>query len=231
MLRKYPWNYSIIEPLFCGSEKIPQNSRQISLWKIKKIHRRASAGALGENFCRRAIFAPNFEVSEPERMQFHTPSRSIPPLDSLLHMMGSLQSKDLYATGPVQFSWPCGAAESWFSKRLFGSILLISPRKTAKHVERLSSPCGNCHPQKQKTSNLAPKISKTGNTALKLPNCPLLRDILGDLRATFLADLARKLFLDVIFLFGVCGLQGLCSSSMQNTTEEPGNLLNPIFWI
>ena len=36
------------EPLFCGSEKIPQNSRQISrkisLPKIKKNHRRASAG-------------------------------------------------------------------------------------------------------------------------------------------------------------------------------------------
>ena len=36
----------------------------------------------------RAIFAkfqaPKFENSEPEKMQFHTPSRSIPPLDSLL---------------------------------------------------------------------------------------------------------------------------------------------------
>ena len=36
----------------------------------------------------RAIFAkfqaPKFENSEPEKMQFHTPSHSIPPLDSLL---------------------------------------------------------------------------------------------------------------------------------------------------
>ena len=38
----------MFEPLVCGSEKIPQNSRQISLQKIKKIHRRASAGAQGE---------------------------------------------------------------------------------------------------------------------------------------------------------------------------------------
>ena len=40
------------EPLFCVSEKIPQNSRQISrqisLAKIKKNHRRASAGGQGE---------------------------------------------------------------------------------------------------------------------------------------------------------------------------------------
>ena len=39
-------------PLFCGSEKIPKNSCQIShknsLQKLKKIHRRASAGAQGE---------------------------------------------------------------------------------------------------------------------------------------------------------------------------------------
>ena len=36
----------------------------------------------------RTIFAkfqaPKFENSEPEKMQFHTPSHSIPPLDSLL---------------------------------------------------------------------------------------------------------------------------------------------------
>ena len=32
----------------CGSEKIPQNSRKFSFPKIKKIHRRASAGAQGE---------------------------------------------------------------------------------------------------------------------------------------------------------------------------------------
>ena len=43
----------IVETLVCGSEKIPENSRQIScnisLPKItKKIHRRASAGAQGE---------------------------------------------------------------------------------------------------------------------------------------------------------------------------------------
>ena len=31
------------------------------------------------------IKAPKFEISEPEKMQFHTPSRSIPPLDSPPH--------------------------------------------------------------------------------------------------------------------------------------------------
>ena len=40
------------------------------------------------NSTERAIFtefqAPKFENSEPEKMQFHTPSRFIPPLDSLL---------------------------------------------------------------------------------------------------------------------------------------------------
>ena len=32
--------------------------------------------------------APKFEISEPEKMQFHTPSHSIPPLDSLLFSVG-----------------------------------------------------------------------------------------------------------------------------------------------
>ena len=43
------------------------------------------------NSAERAIFAkfqaPKFENSEPEKMQFHTPSHSIPPLDSLLNMV------------------------------------------------------------------------------------------------------------------------------------------------
>ena len=34
-----------------------------------------------------------------------------------------------------------------------------------------------------------------------------------DLRATFLADLVRKLFFDIIFFLGVCGSTGLCNSS------------------
>ena len=40
------------------------------------------------NSAERASFAkfqaPKFEISEPEKVQFHTPSHSIPPLDSLL---------------------------------------------------------------------------------------------------------------------------------------------------
>ena len=39
------------------------------------------------------------------------------------------------------------------------------------------------------------------NRDLKLPKYPLLRDVLGDLRATFAADLARKPFFDVIIPF------------------------------
>ena len=39
----------------------------------------------------RAIFvkfqAPKFEISERKKMQFHTPSHSIPPLDSLLEIL------------------------------------------------------------------------------------------------------------------------------------------------
>ena len=50
--KKFP---EIFEPLFCGSEKSPENSLRISTKfskfpceKSKKIHRRASAGAQGE---------------------------------------------------------------------------------------------------------------------------------------------------------------------------------------
>ena len=56
--------------------------------------------------------------------------------------------------------------------------------------------------------------------AFKLLKCPLLRGILGDLRATSLADLAQKLFFDVIFLFGVCGSQELYNSSSSRVTKE-----------
>ena len=45
-------------------------------------------GKIPEISAERAIFAkfqaPKFEISEPEKIQFHTPSHSIPPLDSLL---------------------------------------------------------------------------------------------------------------------------------------------------
>ena len=48
---------------FCGSEKIPQNCRQIShkisLPKIKKIHRRASASGQGEGNWLRFSFCSN----------------------------------------------------------------------------------------------------------------------------------------------------------------------------
>ena len=60
------------------------------------------------------------------------------------------------------------------------------------------------------------KQTKNRNVALQLPKYPLLRDILGDLRATFLADLARKLFFYVIVFLGACGSQGLYNSSRKN---------------
>ena len=45
-------------------------------------------GGKSLEFRRKSDFAkfqtPKFENSEPEKMQFHTPSHSIPPLDSLL---------------------------------------------------------------------------------------------------------------------------------------------------
>ena len=57
-----------------------------------------------ENPCKsaeRAILtkfqAPNFEISEPEKMQFHTPSHSIPPLDSLLVDLSGARIPRLYA--------------------------------------------------------------------------------------------------------------------------------------
>ena len=46
------------------------------------------------NSAERAILtkfqAPKFEISEPDKMQFHTPNHSIPPLDSLLNMASSM---------------------------------------------------------------------------------------------------------------------------------------------
>ena len=68
----------------------------------------------------RAIFAkfqaPKFQNAEPKKMQFHTPSRSIPPLDSLLiceedQIPTFLSSADLVLRGrevPI-FLWPLRA--------------------------------------------------------------------------------------------------------------------------
>ena len=92
-------------------------------------------------------------------------------------------------------------------------------------------------PSEAKCLQLVPRyISKTGNVARKLPKYPLLRDILGDLRATFLADLARKLFFDVNFLFGVCGSQGLYNGSRRwGVFKQIGGylrkrLFSSLFW-
>ena len=47
MLRSFPWKFWAF--ILWVRKNTPQNSRQISRQKIKKIHRRASAGAQGEN--------------------------------------------------------------------------------------------------------------------------------------------------------------------------------------
>ena len=57
--------------------------------RVRKIFSEAEISRkMPENSAERTIFAkfqaPKFENSEPEKMQFHTPSHSIPPLDSLL---------------------------------------------------------------------------------------------------------------------------------------------------
>ena len=56
----------------------------------KNIFQRPKFAGKSLKFCRKSDFCQinfklrNFEISEPEKMHFHTPSRSIPPLDSLL---------------------------------------------------------------------------------------------------------------------------------------------------
>ena len=63
-------------------------------WPFSRVRKIFFRGRIfQENPCNsaeRAIFAkfqaPKFENSEPEKLQFHTPSHSIPPLDSLLTM-------------------------------------------------------------------------------------------------------------------------------------------------
>ena len=54
----------------------------------KNIFQRPKFAANPGNTGERAIFAtfhaPKFENSEPEKIQFHTPSHAIPPLNSLL---------------------------------------------------------------------------------------------------------------------------------------------------
>ena len=61
----------------------------------KNIFQRPKFAGNPWNSEERAMFAkfqpPKFEISEPEKMQFHTPSHSIPPLDSLLYKEFQLQ--------------------------------------------------------------------------------------------------------------------------------------------
>ena len=60
------------EPLCCGFQKTLQNTRQIFLQGIKKIHRRASAGAQGEENRNVLIFNDFFLVSPTEKERKHT---------------------------------------------------------------------------------------------------------------------------------------------------------------
>ena len=50
----------------------------------------------------RKFQAPKFENSEPEKMQFHTPSHAIPPLDSLLLNRSFLGVKERGIQGEVK---------------------------------------------------------------------------------------------------------------------------------
>ena len=51
--------------------------------------------------------------------------------------MGILGSEP-FALGPVQFSWPCGVAENWFTKPGFGSILSVFSRRKSKTQSSLN---------------------------------------------------------------------------------------------
>ena len=66
------WSFSRVRKIFFGGQNFQENA-----W----------------NSAEKAILAkfqaPKFENSEPEKMQFHTPSHSMPPLDSLLLIVGS----------------------------------------------------------------------------------------------------------------------------------------------
>ena len=71
----------------------------------KNIFQRPKFPGNSLKFRERAIFAkfqaPNFENSEPEKMQFHTPSHSIPPLGFVVmftsHVVEWWQFKNLRA--------------------------------------------------------------------------------------------------------------------------------------
>ena len=61
------WPFSRVRKLFFRGRNLQQNP-----------------GNTAEKVIFAKLQAPKFEISEPEKMQFHTPSHSIPPLDSLL---------------------------------------------------------------------------------------------------------------------------------------------------
>ena len=79
----------------------------------------------------------------------------------------------------------------------------IKRRKRFKTLplERLSSPCGNFHPRKQKTSN----ISRTKNVALKLPKISLTKENVGQFKGYILQSWVICVFVCVL---GVVGHRG-----------------------
>ena len=80
------------------------------------------------NSAERAIFskfqAPKFENSEPEKMQFHTPSHSIPPLDSLLE-----KEPRPKLFGPDIFQWGRGLPREGLGAKKFDMSLETSEIK------------------------------------------------------------------------------------------------------
>ena len=106
------------------------------------------------NSAERAIFAkfqaPKFENSEPEKLQFHTPSHSIPPLDSLLINLDGTGSLGRRLPTLPQGRLPCPGSESgrggWKTQggrktyRKFGEKPFPKKRFWIPHLRYVSPP-------------------------------------------------------------------------------------------
>ena len=108
-------------------------------WSFSRVRKLFFRGRnLQENPCNsaeRAISAkfqaPKFENSEPEKKQFHTPSHSIPPLDSLLIQ---LRRARFQTPSSVSFLGPHGVLGSERAQRVPPSPLFCCvPKRT--HTE------------------------------------------------------------------------------------------------
>ena len=104
-------------------------------WSFSRVRKIFFRGRnLQENPCNsaeRAILAkfqaPKFENSEPKKMQFHTPSHSIPLLDSLLIQ---LRRARFQTPSSVSFLGPHGVLGSERVQRVPPSPLFCVPKRT-----------------------------------------------------------------------------------------------------